>query len=204
MKSLFNTVLLIGGLLMVLIWGGFLDGDELLDRIAGEPTIGETEQTFKESDFRQQFQAIVGNVEVNDTSKTAIERNIAFCDNAYIITTTEAVIKYAVDAPPSLFNLDMEKKEYYISSELQVEVNVTDKESDTGIQESNCTKARHIKPEMISKAQDLAAQNFQKAIDNSDKVLQAQAEFDRLRRQFIQQFIEAGFQEKVPEEQLKN
>lgn len=204
MKSIINTLLFLGGIVLILAWLGLIDTDQILDMLAGEVTVGETEQIFDESEFMKRFDMIVGEVEVNDTSRTAIERNSAFCQKGYVVTTTHAMIKYEVQTTEDLFYIDGEKKEYYISPDLGVNYIDAGKETATAIIESNCIKERHITPQMIENAKQLAAKNFNNAVESSDKIIEARAEFERIKQTLIDDFENAGFTSVPPENRLLN
>lgn len=198
LTSLTNLIMFAGAIVVFLVVTGHVTKEELMDLFAGSVQIGETVQKFDEGEFMAKFDVIVGEVEVNDTSSTEFKRSSAWCEKAYVITTTHATIKYEVESDSNFFQIDHEAKTYFISPTLGVGFHEADKESNTEIQESNCVKERHIGQEGVKEAQRLATENFKNAILSSDKILQAQIEFKMIKDELIKSLQEAGFKEQKP------
>ncbi len=197
MKSIINTLLLIGAVYVVLVMTGVISEDELFD-ILGEVKEGETTQIFNEGEFKIAFDLIVGKVEVNDTSRTSYDRNVVWCEPGYIVHTTNAEIQYQVLTDSSTYYVDVNKKEYYISDDLGVTYVETSKKQDMFIEESNCVKKRNITPDNINSSKRKAEAAFIDAIKKSPKIIEAHKEFELVKARIIQQFEEAGFTKVLP------
>jgi len=195
MKTLANLVMLIVIAIMGMMYMGYLSPDDLKNIVLGEVTMGDTEHIYTEEDFRQVFDLIVGEVEVNDTSRTAFERPSSFCDKAFVIHTTNAFIKYEVKTTDDLFYVNVDSMTYYISDKLGVTYHEADRKNATIIKESNCVKAADISKNDLQRTQKIARTNFRNAIEASDKVIEANRHFMVVKNNLIEQFQELGFQE---------
>ncbi len=203
MQSIVNTILFIVAIFAVLVLMGVISQDELLDML-GEVQEGETEQVYNEGEFRKAFDLIIGDVEINDTSRTEFKRDIVFCEAGYVIHTTKATIQYQVQTTPETFYLDVNKKEYYIAPELGVTYIETGKQTQMDIEESNCVKKRNVTIDDINSTKRKAEAALKKAIENSDKMKSAYYRFEEVKDALILQFEEAGFIEALPPNAVKN
>lgn len=199
MRSLMT--LIVGGAMVIvfMMYTGMLDRDGLLNVFAGEVEMGETEHSYTEAEFVNVFDIIMGEMEVSDTSKTEFKRSRGMCDPAYVVTETQSIVKYQVKSSPELFFVDVEKKTYYVSSNLGVSYHEADKRTRTFIEESNCIKEKNIKPEDIERSKNLAERNFTKSIERSEKWKNAQARFVVIKEQLLDKLTDAGFAEVEPE-----
>ncbi len=205
MKAIINLV--IGGAIIVilLVFTGMLDKDQLLDIFAGEITMGDTQNKYTEEDFINVFDVILGEMNVADTSKTEFKRTRGFgCNSAYVITETQATIKYEVRSSPELFYVDVDKKTYYVSPNLGVSYHEANRTNKTYIQESNCIKEKNIQPQDIERAKGIAEQNFKKSIDKSEKWQAAQARFKIVKTELLDKLVDAGFKEIAPTDEFLN
>jgi hypothetical protein len=199
MRSLMT--LIFGGAIVVifLMFTGMLDKDGLLNILAGEVEMGETEHTYTEEEFVNVFDIIMGEMEVADTSKTEFKRSRGFgCNAAYVVTETQSIVKYQVKSSPDLFFVDVENKTYYVSPNLGVSYHEADKRTRTFVEESNCIKEKNIRPEDIERSKNLAERNFTKSIDRSEKWKNAQARFVVIKEQLLDKLTDAGFAEVEP------
>ena len=199
-----NILLVIALVVGAAIYLDYISVDDLKNVVLGEVTMGETEHTYTEADFKHVFDIIVGEVEVTDTSSTAFERRNPLCDKAYVIHTTDALLKYEVKTTDDLFFVDVDNMTYFISDKLGVTYYETDRRNQTAIKESNCIKANNIKPADINRTREIAEADFQNAIASSDKIIEANRSFDMIKRQLIRDFQELGFQEIIPENTFKD
>ena len=197
MKSIINTLLLIAAIFIGLILTGVITEDQILDML-GEVEEGETTQIYDEGEFKKAFDLIVGKVEVNDTSRTKFDRKVAICEPGYVVHTTFAEIQYQVLTDSSTYYVDAKKKEYYISPDLGITLTETSTRRDFFIEESNCIKKRNITPDNINSTKRKAEAAFNKAINNSPKIIQAHKEFQAIKTKLVQQFEEAGYIEVMP------
>ncbi len=204
MKTLANIAMMIALAVMGLMYLGYLTPDDLKNVVLGEVTMGDTEQVYTEEDFRHVFDLIVGEVEVTDTSSTAFERSNPLCDKAYVMHTTDALIKYEVKTTPELFYVDVDNMTYYISDALGVTFHEADRENATIIKESNCVKANDISKADLKRTQKIAETNFRNAVQASDKIVEANARFRMVKKELIKSLQELNFVEQVPENVFKN
>lgn len=201
MKSLVN--LIIFGVIMVvgLMYTGMLNTDQLLDLLAGEIEMGETKNTYTEEDFINVFDVILGEMNVADTSKTEFKRTRGLgCNSAYVVTETQAVIKYEVKSSPNLFYVDVENKSYYVDPNLGVSYHEADRSTKTRVDESNCIKEKNISQQDIERSKKIANRNFKKSVESSEKWKDAQARFIIVKEQLLDKLVDAGFEEIPPEE----
>lgn len=189
---------------MGLMYLGYLTPDDLKNVVLGEVTMGDTEQIYTEEDFRHVFDLIVGEVEVADTSSTAFERSNPLCDKAYVMHTTDALIKYEVKTTPKLFNVDVDNMTYYISDALGVTFYEADRENATIIKESNCVKANDISKTDLKRTQKIAETNFKNAVQASDKIVEANTRFRMVKNELVKSLQELNFAEQVPENVFKD
>lgn len=205
MKGLIN--LIIGGALIIiaLIFTGMLDKDQLMDLLAGEIEMGETTTNYKEEDFINVFDVILGEMDVADTSRTEFNRSRGLgCNSAYVVTETQATVKYEVKSSPDLFYVDVENKTYYVSEDLGVSYHEADRRQRTFVEESNCIKEKNIKPENIERSRGIAERNFKKSIEKSEKWKQAKARFLVVKSELLDKLVDAGFKEVEPTEEFLN
>lgn len=199
MKSIVNLVLLGGLIVFALVAMEFITVDEILDMF-GEVEMGDTEQVYDEGEFQKRFDLIVGSVEVNDTSTTPFDRQIMFCEPGYVRQITNVHIEYRVNTTPETFYLDVKKKEFYISSDLGVTYSETNRNRSTVVDESNCVKKSDITVDDLEKTTRRADAALRKAIESSDKILAAKAEFELMKSKLVAEFEEANFIEMLPPE----
>lgn len=204
MKTLANIVMIIVLAVMGLMYLGYLTPDDLKNVVLGEVTMGDTEQIYTEEDFRHVFDLIVGEVEVADTSSTVFERSNPLCDKAYVMYTTDALIKYEVKTTPELFNVDVDNMTYYISDALGVTFYEADRENATIIKESNCVKANDISKADLKRTQKIAETNFKNAVQASDKIVEANTRFRMVKNELVKSLQELNFVEQVPENVFKD
>jgi hypothetical protein len=158
---------------------------------------------YREEDFINAFDVILGEMNVADTSKTEFKRTRGVgCNSAYVVTETQATVKYEVKSDPTLFYVDVEKKHYYVSPDLAVSYHEADRRSRTFIEESNCIKEKNIKPEDIERAKGIADRNFKKSIESSEKWKDAQARFGVIKTEVLDKLSEAGFKEVPPQSEF--
>lgn len=200
MKALANLVMLIALFVMGMMYMGYLSPDDLKNIVLGEVKMGDTEHIYTEEDFRQVFDLIVGEVEVNDTSRTAFERPSPFCDKAFVIHTTNAFIKYEVKTTDDLFYVDVDSMTYYISDRLGVTYHEADRKNATIIKESNCVKAADISKNDLKRTEKIARTNFKNAVEASDKIIEANRHFIVVKNNLIEQFQQLGFRKMNREE----
>ncbi len=204
MKALTNLVLIAALLVGGAIYLGYVSVDDLKNIVLGEVTMGDTKHKYTEADFRQVFDLIVGEVEVTDTSSTAFERSNPLCDKAYVLHTADAVLKYEVKTTEDLFFVDVDNMTYHISDKLGVTYYETDRRNQTAIKESNCIKARDIKPADIDRTREIAEADFQDAVASSDKIVEANRRFEMIKSRLITDFEELGFRKVIPENVFKD
>ena len=199
MKSIVNLVLIGGLVVFVLVAMGFITTDEILDMF-GEVQMGDTEQIYDEGEFQKRFDLIVGSVEVNDTSTTPFDRQIMLCEPGYVKQITNVHIEYRVNTTPETFYLDVKKKEFYISPDLGVTYSETNRNRSTVVEESNCVKKRDITVDDLETTKRRADAALRKAIENSEKIIAAKAEFELVKTKLVTEFEEANFIEVLPPE----
>lgn len=199
MKSIVNLILIGGLVVFVLVAMGFITTDELLDMF-GEVQMGDTEQIYDEGEFQKRFDLIVGSVEVNDTSITPFDRQIMLCEPGYVKQITNVHIEYRVNTTPQTFYLDVKKKEFYISPDLGVTYSETNRNRSTVVEESNCVKKRDISVDYLETTKRRADAALRKAIENSEKIIAAKAEFEMVKSKLVAEFEEANFIEVLPPE----
>jgi hypothetical protein len=197
MRLIVNLILIIGAVVFILVAMGFISTDELLDMF-GEVQMGDTEQIYDEGEFQKRFDLIVGSVEVNDTSTTPFDRKIALCKAANVKQITNVHIEYRVNTTPQTFYLDVKKKEFYISPDLGVTYSETNRNRTTVVEESNCVKKRDITVDDLETTKRRADAALKKAIENSEKIVAAKAEFEMVKSKLVAEFNEAGFIEVLP------
>lgn len=203
MKSLINLIGITAIIIIALMYTGMLNKDQLLDLVAGEIKMGETKNNYKEEDFINVFDVILGEMNVADTSKTEFKRTRGLgCNSAYVVTENEATIKYEVKSSPDLFYVDVENKSYYVSPDLGVSYHEADKRTKTYIEESNCIKEKNIQPQDIERSKGIADRNFKKSIERSEKWKDAQARFIVVKEQLLDKLVDAGFKETPPTEEF--
>lgn len=203
MKSLINLIGITAIIIIALMYTGMLNKDQLLDLVAGEIEMGETKNNYKEEDFINVFDVILGEMNVADTSKTEFKRTRGLgCNSAYVVTENEATIKYEVKSSPDLFYVDVENKSYYVSPDLGVSYHEADKRTKTYIEESNCIKEKNIQPQDIERSKGIADRNFKKSIERSEKWKDAQARFIVVKEQLLDKLVDAGFKETPPTEEF--
>lgn len=199
MKSIINTLLIVCAVVAVLVMMGVISEKDILDML-GKVEMGETTQSYKEGEFKKRFDLIVGSVEVDDTSKTEFKRNIPLCEPAYVSHITKVNVEYRVNTTPETFYFDGKKKEYYFAPELGVSYTETDRKSEMATTESFCVKKRDITVDDIDKTRRTAELQLKKAIEGSEKIKAAIAEFERVKGSMIKEFEAAGFVEAFPPE----
>ena len=202
MKSIINMLLFLAAVIFILVATGIISEDDILD-LLGDVELGETEQIYDEGEFKKRFDIIVGEVEVNDTSITPVKRNITWdianiCKDASIKHITNVMVKYQVKTDSTNFYLDVKKKEFYISPNLGVTYERTNPTSEMLIEESNCVRKKDITPDDIDVTKRRADAALERAIQNSDKIKNAIAEFESIKNKLIADFEEAGFLEVMP------
>lgn len=202
MKSILNMLLLVAAVIFVLVAMGVISQDDILDML-GDVELGETEQIYDEGEFKKRFDIIVGEVEVNDTSITPVKRNISWdianiCKEASIKHVTNVMVKYQVKTDSTNFYLDVKKKEFYISPDLGVTYDRSNPSSQMIIKGSNCVREKDITPDDIDVTRRRADAALEKAIQNSDKIKNAIAEFESIKSKLVADFEEAGFIEVLP------
>jgi hypothetical protein len=144
-------------------------------------------------------------MKVADTSRTEFKRTRGFgCYSAYVVTETQATIKYEVKSSPDLFYVDVENKTYFVSDDLNVSYHEADKHTRTYVEESNCIKQKNLRPEDIERSKNIAERNFIKSIENSEKWKDAQARFIVIKTQLLDKLVDAGFNEVEPKEEFLN
>lgn len=205
-RSLVMLVIFGAVVIMGLMATGMLDQNQLLDIFAGEVEMGETTNKYTEADFINVFDVILGEMEVFDTSRTKFERtrSLGTCDAAFVVTKTQAIVKYEVKSSPDVFYVDMEKKEYYVSPNLGVSYHEANRQNRTSVEESNCIQTQDIKTKDIDRAKNIADRNFKKSIEKSEKWKDANARFILIRRELLDKLVDAGFEETPPEEEFLN
>ncbi|NJN77326.1 MAG: hypothetical protein HC803_02535, partial [Saprospiraceae bacterium] len=114
MRSIVSLIIFGAVIIIGLMATGMLDKDQLLDILAGEVEMGETTNKYKEEDFINVFDVILGEMNVSDTSKTEFKRtrSMGTCDEAYVVTESQAIVKYEVKSSPDLFYVDVENKTF--------------------------------------------------------------------------------------------
>ncbi len=206
MKALINLVLGLAFIVTFMVFTGVIDKQELLNVIAGEVEMGETESRYTEEEFTEVFDVILGEMEVTDTSETSFKRKrgLFACGEAFVINETQATIKYEVQSDSTLFYVDVDKMEYYVSPDLAVSYHEADRITNTYIKESNCIKEKDIRLEDVEKSKRIADRNFKKQIEKSEKLKEAKARFLVIKEQVLDKLTEAGFTEVPPEERFLN
>ena len=204
-KTIVNLIIGIAIVIILMMFTGVLNKEQLLDLFAGEIKMGETKTTYKEEDFINVFDVILGEMKVADTSRTEFKRTRGFgCNSAYVVTETQATIKYEVKSSPDLFYVDVENKTYFVSDDLNVSYHEADKHTRTYVEESNCIKQKNLRPEDIERSKNIAERNFIKSIENSEKWKDAQARFIVIKTQLLDKLVDAGFNEVEPKEEFLN
>ncbi len=203
MKAIINLIIGVAIVIVLMIFTGMLNKDQLLDLFAGEIQMGETETSYKEEDFINVFDVILGEMKVADTSRTEFKRTRGFgCNSAYVVTETQATVKYEVKSSPDLFYVDVENKTYYVSDDLGVSYHEADRRQRTYVEESNCIKEKNLRPEDIERSKNIAERNFIKSIETSEKWQDAKARFVVVKTQLLDKLVDAGFNEKPPTEEF--
>lgn len=203
MKAIINLIIGVAIVIVLMIFTGMLNKDQLLDLFAGEIEMGETETSYKEEDFINVFDVILGEMKVADTSRTEFKRTRGFgCNSAYVVTETQATVKYEVKSSPDLFYVDVENKTYYVSDDLGVSYHEADRRQRTYVEESNCIKEKNLRPEDIERSKNIAERNFIKSIETSEKWQDAKARFVVVKTQLLDKLVDAGFNEKPPTEEF--
>lgn len=203
MKAIINLIIGVAIVIVLMIFTGMLNKDQLLDLFAGEIQMGETETSYKEEDFINVFDVILGEMKVADTSRTEFKRTRGFgCNSAYVVTETQATVKYEVKSSPDLFYVDVENKTYYVSDDLGVSYHEADRRQRTYVEESNCIKEKNLRPEDIERSKNIAERNFIKSIETSEKWQDAKARFVVIKTQLLDKLVDAGFNEKPPTEEF--
>ncbi|MFK7950702.1 MAG: hypothetical protein AB8G11_24160 [Saprospiraceae bacterium] len=203
MKSIINLIIGAAIVVILMMFTGMINKDQLLDLFAGEIEMGETKTSYKEEDFINVFDVILGEMAVSDTSRTEFKRSRGFgCESAYVVTETQATIKYEVKSNPDLFYVDVENKTYYVSDDLGVSYHEADRKQRTSVEESNCIKEKNLRPEDIERSKNIAERNFTKSIETSEKWQDAQARFVIVKTQLLDKLVDAGFNEEPPTEEF--
>jgi hypothetical protein len=203
MKAIINLIIGVAIVIVLMIFTGMLNKDQLLDLFAGEIQMGETETSYKEEDFINVFDVILGEMKVADTSRTEFKRTRGFgCNSAYVVTETQATVKYEVKSSPDLFYVDVENKTYYVSDDLGVSYHEADRRQRTYVEASNCIKEKNLRPEDIERSKNIAERNFIKSIETSEKWQDAKARFVVVKTQLLDKLVDAGFNEKPPTEEF--
>lgn len=203
MRAIINLVIGIAIIVVLMIFTGMLNTDQLLDLFAGEIEMGETENSYTEEDFINVFDVILGEMKVADTSRTEFKRTRGFgCNSAYVVTETQATVKYEVKSSPDLFYVDVENKTYYVSDDLGVSYHEADRRQRTYVEESNCIKEKNLRPEDIERSKNIAERNFTKSIETSEKWQDAKARFVIVKTQLLDKLVDAGFNEVPPTEEF--
>ena len=203
MKAIINLIIGVAIVIVLMIFTGMLNKDQLLDLFAGEIEMGETETSYKEEDFINVFDVILGEMKVADTSRTEFKRTRGFgCNSAYVVTETQATVKYEVKSSPDLFYVDVENKTYYVSDDLGVSYHEADRRQWTYVEDSNCIKEKNLRPEDIERSRNIAERNFIKSIETSEKWQDAKARFVVVKTQLLDKLVDAGFNEKPPTEEF--
>ena len=203
MKAIINLIIGVAIVIVLMIFTGMLNKDQLLDLYAGEIEMGETETSYKEEDFINVFDVILGEMKVADTSRTEFKRTRGFgCNSAYVVTETQATVKYEVKSSPDLFYVDVENKTYYVSDDLGVSYHEADRRQWTYVEDSNCIKEKNLRPEDIERSRNIAERNFIKSIETSEKWQDAKARFVVVKTQLLDKLVDAGFNEKPPTEEF--
>ncbi len=193
-SSFFMNILVVAIIgIAALAMMGLIDLSELKNKLLGDVTIGETRQVFDESEFLDRFNVIVGEVEVHDSSSTEFERDVPFCDKAYVQFVTDATIKYEVKTSSETFLIDTEKREYFLSESLGVDQVEANKNTRMNINESLCIKTKDIKTEQIEEARNRAQRDFKQAVASSPKLIDATIRFELIKSQLIEQLDSIGF-----------
>lgn len=202
MKGLFNIIAIGAFAIFALMLAGVVDEEKLTEIFMGEVEMGETEQKYKEEDFIHVFDVILGEMEVHDTSRTEFkrQRNFFNCESAYVVNETHATIKYEVRTSPDIFFVDVEKMEYYVSPNLGVTYHEAEKSTKMNIEESSCIKEKNIKNRDIERSKQIAERNFKKAVQKSDKLIEAKARFEVIKENLLDKLVDAGFKEVLPRE----
>lgn len=204
MKSLFNLLILICLMVAGMVYMGIISVEELKDMFLGEVTMGETVQHYSEEDFRQVFDFIIGEVEVQDTSRTAFERSNPLCNKAWVVHSTDALIKYEVKTTKDLFYVNTDSMTYFISDALGVTYYEAQRSNNMNIKESNCVSKKDITHDDIQRCKDIAETNFLNAVHTSDKIVEAETQFETVKRELISGLIKMGFQEVPPVRRFKD
>lgn len=202
MRTIIN--LIIGGAIIVVLmmFTGMINKDQLLDLFAGEIEMGETKTSYKEEDFINVFDVILGEMNVADTSRTEFKRSRGFgCESAYVVTETQATVKYEVKSSPDMFYVDVENKTYYVSDDLGVSYHEADRRQRTFVEESNCIKEKNLKPQDIERSKNIAERNFTKSIETSEKWQDAKGRFVIVKTNLLDKLVDAGFAETPLEEE---
>lgn len=203
MKSIINLIIGAAVVVVLMMFTGMINKDQLLDLFAGEIEMGETKNSYKEEDFINVFDVILGEMDVADTSRTEFKRSRGFgCESAYVVTETQATVKYEVKSSPDLFYVDVENKTYYVSDDLGVSYHEADTKRRTYVEESNCIKEKNLRPEDIERSKNIAERNFTKSIETSEKWQDAKARFVIVKTQLLDKLVDAGFDEEPPTEEF--
>ncbi len=198
MKSIINLLIFIAIVIGIMLYTGIISQKELKDLLLGEVGMGETVQKYTEEEFRQVFDFIIGEVEVADTSRTAFKRSNPLCDKAWVVHTTNATVKYEVKTTKDLFEVDVDSMTFYISDALGLSYYEAQRSDDMTIEESLCVSKQDISHEDIQRAKDIAETNFFNAIHTSDKIVEAEAEFERIKYSLIAKLLKDGFKKTSP------
>jgi len=204
MKTLTNFILLIALLVGGMIYMGYISVDELRNMVLGEVTMGDTKHKYNESDFKEVFDLIMGEVEVADTSSTAFERDNPLCDKAFVVHITDAILKYEVKTTAELFYVDVENMTYYISDKLGVTYHEASRSNQMNIEESNCIKINDISSEDIKRTREIAETDFRNAVASSNKIIAANYRFLMVKNELIRSLENLNFREVAPENQFRD
>lgn len=203
MRTIINLVIGIAIVVVLMMFTGMLNKDQLLDLFAGEIEMGETKNSYTEEDFINVFDVILGEMNVADTSRTEFKRTRGFgCESAYVVTETQATVKYEVKSSPDLFYVDVENKTYYVDDNLGVSYHEADRRQRTYVEESNCIKEKNLRPQDIERSKNIAERNFKKSIETSKKWQDAKARFVVVKEELLDKLVDAGFTEVKPEEEF--
>ncbi len=197
MKYLFNLLILACLLVGGAVYMGLISVEELKDMLLGEVSMGETVQHYSEEDFKHVFDFIIGEVAVQDTSRTAFERGNPICNKAWVVHTTDAVVKYEVKTTDDLFYVNTDSMTYYISDALGVTYYEAERKNKMAIEESNCVSKKDLTVKDIERSKDIAETNFLNAVHSSDKIVEAEIQFQTVKRELINGLTKMGFQEVI-------
>ena len=92
--------------------------------------------------------------------------------------------------------------EYYVSPDLAVTYHEAEKSTKMDIEESSCIKKKNIKIDDIERSKQIANRNFKKAVEKSDKLIEAKARFEVIRENLLDKLVDAGFKEVPPREEV--